>query len=83
MCQPLYSLHAITAPDDYTALSDRLLTFNSTITRHTVNIAIVEDEVHETVEDFLASLTFSGVVSASVVLEPDQATIQITDNDRT
>ena len=72
-----------TAPDDYTALSDRLLTFSGTNTRGTVDIIIAEDGVHESMEDFLASLTFSGVVSSSVELVPAQATVQIVDNDRT
>ena len=67
------------APTDYTSIS-RELTFSATNTREDVAIPITDDNIDEAIEQFLGRLTMvtSGV---SVILSPDQATVQIIDDD--
>ena len=65
---------------DYTSLNAPL-TFSSTTTRHTVPLSITEDNINERTEEFFARLSINTAPSGRVELEPQQATITITDND--
>lgn len=62
-------------------MNDLLLTFTATNMHQDVDIALAEDSINEDTEDFLASLAFVGAVGNSVQLGPNQATVQIKDND--
>ena len=70
----------ITGGQDYTS-EDVLLTFSATNTRHTVPISITDDVINENTEEFFARLVIESTQSGRIELEPEQATIQITDND--
>jgi hypothetical protein len=67
------------APVDYTSTS-RTLTFGPSTTSQSVNIPINNDDVVETVENFIASLTL-GTEDANVVINPARTTVSINDND--
>ena len=71
----------LTAPVDYTSTS-RTLTFGPSTTSQSVNIPINNDDVVETVENFIASLTL-GTEDANVVINPARTTVSINDNDGT
>ena len=73
--------HHFLAPDDYTSISGSLLTFSVTNTRFDVSIPVNNDNINEGIEEFLAILTFQSVVGENIQLVPDQATVQINDND--
>ena len=70
----------IAALQDYTPESV-LLTFSPTNTRLTVPISIIEDSTNEETEEFFARLLFEVAPTGRVELQPQQTTIQITDND--
>ena len=69
-----------TALQDYTS-SDVLLTFSSTSTRNTVPISITDDVINEGTEEFFARLSINTALSGQIELQPQQATVQISDND--
>ena len=73
---------SIAAPVDYRAEGGRLLTFDATSTSQTVEISVTDDSVSEGTEQFVATLNFVGNVGNGVQLEPNEATVQITDDDR-
>lgn len=66
--------------EDYSA-GNELLTFSSVSTRHDVDIIINNDDINEIIEEFGASISFEGDASDGIQLVPDQATVQITDDD--
>ena len=66
---------------DYTSITDELLTFSPSVTRQNVSITLNDDGINENIENFLASLAFQGDVRNTIRLLPDQATIQIMDDD--
>ena len=72
-----------TAGDDYTAVINRLLTFNSATTRQGVEVSITGDSVNEGEETFQARLSFAGPVANGIQLGPNQATVEISDDDGT
>ena len=67
---------------DYTSQSV-LLTFSATNTRLTVPTSILDDSTNENTEDFFARLQFEVAPSVNVQIQPQQATIRITDDDGT
>ena len=69
-----------TGLQDYTPESI-LLTFSETDTRHTVPISILNDNVNEGTEDFFAGLQFAVETNLNVQIQPQQATIQILNDD--
>ena len=69
-----------TAFQDYTS-SDVLLTFSPTSTRNTVPISITGDVINEGTEGFFARLSINTALSGQIELQPQQATVQISDND--
>ena len=68
------------ATEDYSA-GNELLTFSSVSTRHDVVITINDDDINEIIEEFGASISFGGDAHDGILLVPDQATVQITDDD--
>ena len=48
-----------------------------------MTITLNDDNINENLEDFVASLSFEFAVSGAIVLQPDEAMIQVTDNDGT
>lgn len=71
-----------TAPSDYDAIINEVLTFSPSVTRLPVNIPIEDDDIVETVENFFASLSLrSSPPGSDVDVNPSQAEIRITDND--
>ena len=77
-----YFFSPCSAPGDYTSLIGRLLTFSATTTRQTVDVSITEDAVNEGMEEFFAELTIVGNVANGIQLSPNEAAIQIKDEDR-
>lgn len=73
-------LFSYLAPEDYSTSSE-LLTFSAVNTRQNVVITLNDDNVNEIVEEFLAIISFEGVASDDIQLVPEQATVQISDND--
>ena len=70
-----------TESDDYTFTS-QLLEFSSSALQFEVDIPITNDVINEPVEQFFSRLTFI-IKGTDVQLHPDEATIQIIDNDGT
>ena len=68
------------APSDYTS-RQMSLTFSSTNTRIPVTIPIADDSNIEDVERFLANLQINADEFPEILLDPDQATIDIISND--
>ena len=69
-----------TAPDDYTAITNQVLTFDGSRNSITVNVPIVNDTDFEPDENFIARLSLQ-VPSQQVLIDPDNANIVIEDND--
>ena len=69
------------APGDYTSVT-QLLTFTPSTTRLSVSIPITNDNVTESPEALISRLTGLIPNDTSVVLNPDEAVIQIIDDDR-
>ena len=69
-----------TAPDDYTSVTNQQLTFGPGTTSIPVDIPIVNDNIVELEEQFTASLSL-GTTASNVQVDPDLATISITDDD--
>ena len=46
-----------------------------------MNIAVNDDKTNEDIETFIARLAFQGIVRSTIRLLPDQATIEIMDDD--
>jgi hypothetical protein len=70
---------ATTSGPDY-ARTTPILTFGTSTTNQSVTIPINNDDVVETVEDFIANLTLR-TLGANVVLNPSITTVNINDND--
>ena len=64
---------------DY-ARTTPILTFGTSTTNQSVTIIINDDDVVETVEDFIANLTLR-TLGANVILNPSITTVSINDND--
>lgn len=58
-----------------------VLTFDSANNERTVPLNIVDDNVDEEVERFLAQLTLDPSETSAVTIRPNMATISIEDND--
>ena len=69
---------------DY-ARTTPILTFGNSTTSQSVTIPINNDDVVETVEDFIASLTLGTETAnvTNVVIDPARTTVSINDNDGT
>ena len=68
---------------DYTSVN-RTLTFSSTSTRITISVPILDDNIDENDEIFLANLELDQVNSVLFALiQPDKATLRILDDDGT
>ncbi len=70
---------SITAPADYASL-DTILRFSSTVTEHAIPVTIQDDDLDEINERFLGFLR-NVTFNPSVSISPDQATINIIDDD--
>ena len=62
-------------------MGESLLTFSGTSTTQTVEVRVRNDNVSEGPERFLAGLEFVGSAINGIQLEPNEATIQINDDD--
>ena len=71
-------LHLSIAGTDFLPLN-RILTFNSDISRTTINVTLLNDNIVEGDEDFLARLEVPST-EMDVVLSKDNATITILDD---
>ena len=70
------------APFDYTAVSNRPLTFSSSQPTDSILIDIRDDTIVEAnIEQFTASLTVNNALNPGVTLNPSTATVNINDND--
>ena len=69
-----------TAPEDYTALENRLLEFSSSTRPQVVTILINDDEAPEPSESFTVRLELQ-TEDSNVLLIPNEARITINDND--
>lgn len=67
------------ASEDFEIVST-LLTFTSTISSVQVQVPIIDDNISESSEDFVANLTLI-TADIEVDINPGQATIIINDND--
>ena len=68
------------AGSDYNSTT-RILTFNSNHTRIPVQVPIVQDQFTELTEQFRASLSLVNDNGINVNVTPDQATVNIIDDD--
>ena len=67
---------------DYAALSNpTLLQFGACETRQCVTVQIINDDKLEETESFNVSLEGASEVSSTLILDPQQALIYITDED--
>ena len=79
MCQMrCICVSTFTAPNDYTG-GTRLLTFTPSTIQQSVSIPITDDSVFEPTERFRVGLI--GPSEAAVIISPDEATVEITDDD--
>ena len=69
-----------TDPDDY-LFTEEVLLFTPTDTVFNVTIPLTDDNVYESSEDFVAQLVLTDAATGGVLVDPDRATIQITDDD--
>ena len=67
------------APGDYISVSQQL-NFTSSVTEYRVNISIVNDNLVEDVEHFIANLNLISAVG-NVLINPPQATVNIHSDD--
>jgi hypothetical protein len=70
----------VSAGEDYVGLSYHL-TFDSSNTINVVPLTILDDQADENMEIMSASLSFPGLASERVLLEPNTTIIQIYDDD--
>ena len=78
----MYILIYPVASSDYTEISQRLLTFNSTTSFLSVAVEIVGDNTFEALEVFTASLSLvSPNASSQISINPQQANITIEDDE--
>ena len=70
-----------TAPADYTQITSQALSFDSNNLRRIVPVVITDDNIVESLEQFFASLTVNIGQYPGVTVNPDRATVIITDND--
>ena len=75
---PFFTLSHLSDGEDY-MLTTQLLTFNSAVIEQTVTVPIIDDTFFEFQERFFGDLTRISV--ANVILDPDEATVLINDND--
>ncbi len=71
------------AGDDYVAINDHLLTFNSNGQR-CVDVSIIDDNIDEGDEDFHVTMTLEPATRSRdslILVDPDLTTITITDDD--
>ena len=66
---------------DYVSVTGELLTFSASVTRQDVIITLNDDDINEGTESFVASAAFVGIDRETLRLTPEQATIQIIDDD--
>ena len=66
------------APGDYDVLTE-ILIFSASVTRICRNVSSVDDDILEEDEDFILTLN---TTDSSVNLNPDEAIVTITDDDR-
>ena len=62
-------------------MGESLLTFSGTSTTQTVEVRVRKDKVSEGPERFLAGLEFVGSAINGIQLEPNEAIVQINDDD--
>ena len=70
----------ISAGEDYVGLSYHL-TFDSSNTVNVVPLTILDDQADESTETMTASLSFPGLATERVLLEPNTTVVQIHDDD--
>ena len=83
-CSGLWEQHCyclLTAPADYISVSQQL-NFTSSVTEYRVNISIVNDNLVEDVEQFIANLNLISAVG-NVSINSPQATVNIHSDDST
>lgn len=68
------------APSDFSSVTDEVLRFDSNTLSQTVLVPIVNDSVFENPETFTSSLRLQ-VADRQVLVDPDVATVMITDDD--
>ena len=77
----LYSNLSSESPDDFTALSSTLLTFDECVKRRCVNIPIVDDMLDEMTESFSITLHRTAALDNRITLGLVDGVIEIIDND--
>ena len=78
--------HFIVASGDYTSVSMTLNTFTSQQPRQCFNVSITNDTIVELTEAFTARLTLiptsvTTITANRIIVDPPEATVQITDSD--
>lgn len=68
------------APDDYTSVT-KLLNFTSSTTQFLISVPIINDDLVELNETFIANLTLVSKVGLDVIIDPGQAVINIISED--
>ena len=63
---------------DYSAIVPRALVFDRNTPNFSIAIDIIDDQVHELIEEFLSRLSTN---DGDVTLDPQQARVRIADND--
>ena len=74
-------IHVILDGNDYSGISNLLLTFNSITTVIDIPVTINDDNVYELTEMFNATISFPGDPLPRVTLSPESALISIIDED--
>ena len=74
-------IHVILDGNDYSGISNLLLTFNSITTVIDIPVTINDDNVYELTEMFSAAISFPGDPLPRVTLSPESALISIIDED--
>ena len=68
-----------TAPGDYTMVNSTNVTFDPNHLSHVMNVTVVDDVIHEGMQQFFGSLS---TTDRAVILQPERGNVNITDNDR-
>ena len=75
-----YTIHSLTALQDYMNISNMYLNFSSGEQRHNVVVTILDDDMFESVETF--SVTMSVMTGdATILIDTPVATVKIINND--
>ena len=72
-------VYLLPGPEDFAPI-DRILTFSEEVTKVNVTVMVVDDQVSEGVERFMADLQLA-TSDAGVLIDPPATTILILDDD--